>query len=79
MKSKADYMSTLKARTRAKKDPAGCMALEVVVKVTHCVFSDPWLRSTDVRGSACGLEKDQVLGSEGIGVVDSVGADTYRN
>lgn len=52
-------------------------ASDVVVKVTACSLSPDF--ATDVSsGEAAGLEKGQVLGSEAVGVVDSVGADVHK-
>ncbi|KAI9911350.1 hypothetical protein PsorP6_008681 [Peronosclerospora sorghi] len=51
-------------------------ASDVVVKVTACSVSPDF--ATGLSGSASGLEKNQVLGSEGVGVVDSVGADVQK-
>ncbi|CAI5720157.1 unnamed protein product [Hyaloperonospora brassicae] len=51
-------------------------ASDVVVKVTACSVSPDF--ATDVCGNAAGLEKDQVLGSEAVGIVDSVGAEVHK-
>ncbi|KAG3132027.1 Zinc-type alcohol dehydrogenase-like protein [Phytophthora cactorum] len=52
-------------------------ASDVVVKVTACSVSPDF--ATDVcGGEAGGLEKNQVLGSEAVGVVDSVGAEVNK-
>jgi threonine dehydrogenase-like Zn-dependent dehydrogenase len=52
-------------------------ASDVVVKVTACSISPDF--ATDVcSGGAGGLEKDQVLGSEAVGVVESVGANVSK-
>ncbi|POM61298.1 alcohol dehydrogenase, partial [Phytophthora palmivora] len=51
-------------------------ASDVVVKITACSVSPDF--ATDVCGNAAGLEKNQVLGSEAVGIVDSVGADVQK-
>ncbi|KAI9911181.1 hypothetical protein PsorP6_009167 [Peronosclerospora sorghi] len=51
-------------------------APDVVVKVTVCSMS-PEI-ATDVSESVSGLKKNKVLGSEGVGVVDSVGAAVQK-
>jgi len=52
-------------------------ATDVVVKVTSCSVSPDF--ATDVcGGESGGLEKNQVLGSEGVGVVESVGANVSK-
>uniref|UniRef100_M4C3A6 Uncharacterized protein n=2 Tax=Hyaloperonospora arabidopsidis (strain Emoy2) TaxID=559515 RepID=M4C3A6_HYAAE len=51
-------------------------ASDVVVKVTACSVSPDF--ATDVIGNTAGLEKNQVLGSEAVGIVDSVGAEVQK-
>ncbi|KAK1946902.1 Zinc-type alcohol dehydrogenase-like protein [Phytophthora citrophthora] len=51
-------------------------ASDVVVKVTACSVSPDF--ATDVCSNATGLEKNQILGSEVVGIVDSVGADVQK-
>ncbi|KAE9040408.1 Zinc-type alcohol dehydrogenase-like protein [Phytophthora rubi] len=51
-------------------------ASDVVVKVTACSVSPDF--ATDVCGDAAGLEKNQILGSEAVGIVDAVGADVHK-
>ncbi|CAI5743176.1 unnamed protein product [Peronospora destructor] len=51
-------------------------ASDVVVKVTACSVSPDF--ANDVCGGGSGLEKSQVLGSEAVGIVDSVGANVQK-
>ncbi|KAG1693393.1 hypothetical protein DVH05_023478 [Phytophthora capsici] len=51
-------------------------ASDVVVKVTACSVSPDF--ATDVCSNASGLEKNQILGSEAVGIVDSVGAGVQK-
>ncbi|KAL4155368.1 hypothetical protein PRNP1_007478 [Phytophthora ramorum] len=52
-------------------------ASDVVVKVTACSVSPDF--ATDVcGGDPAGLEKDQVLGSEAVGTIESVGAEINK-
>ncbi|OWZ22427.1 Alcohol dehydrogenase [Phytophthora megakarya] len=51
-------------------------ASDVVVKITACSVSPDF--AADICSNGDGLEKNQVLGSEAVGIVDSVGADVHK-